>query len=345
MMSEGGLKTIFMIISNFSRNAAKTMDTGTTERIIGQHEGTEKGPLLICLGGMHGNEPAGIQALEILFKLLEIEPETNPSFTFRGRLLGLRGNMRAISRKMRYLEKDLNRQWTPENINRVKSTPTAELRAEDLELKELITIIEKNIESYQPEKIVLLDLHTTTAYGGIFSIATDDPESVRIAVELHAPVVKGMLEGIRGTTLHYFNRENLHRPTVGVSFESGQHDEPLSVNRAIAAIINCMRTIGCVRSEHVENRHDSLLIEYSKNLPKVLELIMCHEIEPGDDFHMMPNYENFQKVRKGELLAHDRHGPIYAQADGRLLMPLYQQQGDDGFFLIRTVGVGEGMRE
>ncbi|MCO6476132.1 MAG: succinylglutamate desuccinylase/aspartoacylase family protein [Phaeodactylibacter sp.] len=321
------------------------MDTGTTERIIGQHEGTEKGPLLICLGGMHGNEPAGIQALEILFKLLEIEPETNPSFTFRGRLLGLRGNMRAISRKMRYLEKDLNRQWTPENINRVKSTPTAELRAEDLELKELITIIEKNIESYQPEKIVLLDLHTTTAYGGIFSIATDDPESVRIAVELHAPVVKGMLEGIRGTTLHYFNRENLHRPTVGVSFESGQHDEPLSVNRAIAAIINCMRTIGCVRSEHVENRHDSLLIEYSKNLPKVLELIMCHEIEPGDDFHMMPNYENFQKVRKGELLAHDRHGPIYAQADGRLLMPLYQQQGDDGFFLIRTVGVGEGMRE
>ncbi len=330
-----------MIISNFSRNAAKTMDTETTERIIGLYEGPEKGPLLICLGGMHGNEPAGVQALEILFKLLEIEPETNPSFTFRGRLLGLRGNVRAISRKMRYLEKDLNRQWTPENINRVKSTSTAELRAEDLELKELITIIEKNIESYQPEKIVLLDLHTTTAYGGIFSITTDDPESVRIAVELHAPVVKGMLEGIRGTTLHYFNRENFHRPTVGVSFESGQHDETLSVNRAIAAIINCMRTIGCVRAEHVENRHDTLLIEYSRNLPKVLELIMCHEIEPGDDFHMMPNYENFQKVKRGELLAHDRHGPIYAQADGRLLMPLYQQQGDDGFFLIRTVGEEE----
>ncbi|MCB9047978.1 MAG: succinylglutamate desuccinylase/aspartoacylase family protein [Lewinellaceae bacterium] len=316
------------------------MDT-ETERIIGQYEGSEKGPLLICLGGMHGNEPAGVQALDILFKLLELEPETNPSFSFRGRLIGLRGNVRASRRKMRYLEKDLNRMWTTENIARVKAAPHSALQAEDLELKEMITIIEHNVETYQPDKIVLLDLHTTTAYGGIFSIATDDPESVEIAVELHAPVVKGMLEGIRGTTLHYFNSDNFNRPTVGVCFESGQHDEPLSVNRAIAAIINCMRTIGCVRAEHVENRHDSLLIEYSKDLPKVLELIMCHEIQPGDDFHMMPNYENFQKVRKGELLAHDRHGAIYAQADGRILMPLYQQQGDDGFFLIRTVGEEE----
>ena len=329
-----------MISSNLSRKAAKAIDT-ETDRIIGQHEGPEKGPLLICVGGMHGNEPAGIQALEILFKLLEIEPETNPNFAFKGRLLGLRGNRRAISKKMRYLEKDLNRQWTPENVARVKATPNANLQAEELELKELITIIEQNIEDYRPEKIVLLDLHTTTAHGGIFSIATDDPESVRIAVELHAPVVKGMLEGIRGTTLHYFNGDNFPYPTVGVSFESGQHNEPLSVNRAIAAIINCMRTIGCVRAEHAGNRHDALLIEYSKDLPKVLELIICHEIQAGDDFHMMPNYENFQVVKKGELLAHDRHGAIYAKADGRILMPLYQKQGDDGFFIIRTVDEGE----
>lgn len=308
------------------------------ERIIGQYEGTERGPLLICLGGMHGNEPAGVQALEILFNLLDIEPETNPSFTFKGRLLGLRGNLQAIRKKMRYLEQDLNRLWTPDNVSRVKSTPAGELEAEGLELKELIAVIEQNIEAYQPEKIVLLDLHTTTAHGGIFSIATDDPESVKIAVELHAPVVKGMLGGIQGTTLHYFNSGNFGCETVGVSFESGQHDEPLSVNRAIAAVINCMRTIGCVRPEQVENRHDKLLIEYSKGLPKVLELILCHQIKPGDGFRMMPDYKNFQAVKKGELLAHNRHGPIYAQADGRLLMPLYQPQGDDGFFLIRTVG-------
>ena len=180
-------------------------------------------------------------------------------------------------------------------------------------------------------------MHTTTAYGGIFSIATDDPESLRIAIELHAPVVKGMLKGIRGTTLHYFNNTNFEPETVAVCFESGQHEESLSVNRAIAAITNCMRTVGCVRGEDVENRHDKLLIEYSKGLPKVAELIMTHTIREGDEFRMVPNYKNFQAVKKGEVLAYDKNGPIKATADGHILMPLYQMQGDDGFFLIKTL--------
>jgi succinylglutamate desuccinylase len=309
-----------------------------TERLIGKYTGQEKGPLLICLAGMHGNEPAGIEALEILFNLLEIEPESNPAFSFKGRMLGLRGNLRALRRQERFIDKDLNRLWTPELVQRIKASPEEGLLSEELELKELLAIIEAEIEEYQPPKIVLLDLHTTTAFGGIFSITTDEPESVKIAVELHAPVVKGMLRGIQGTTLHYFTPENFNCPTVGICFESGQHDDTLSINRAIAAVINCLRTIGCVRGEDVENRHDAILIEYSKDLPKVLELILCHTITPSDGFHMLPNYNNFQPVKKGEILAYDRHGPIRAREDGRVLMPLYQKQGDDGFFLIREVG-------
>ncbi|HHJ50479.1 MAG TPA: succinylglutamate desuccinylase, partial [Phaeodactylibacter sp.] len=84
------------------------------ERVIGRYTGKEKGPLLICFGGMHGNEPAGVRALEIMFKMLEVEPLSNPDFSFKGRLLGLRGNLRALQAKKRYIVKDLNRQWTPE---------------------------------------------------------------------------------------------------------------------------------------------------------------------------------------------------------------------------------------
>ncbi len=182
-----------------------------------------------------------------------------------------------------------------------------------------------------------MDLHTTTAFGGIFSIATDDPESQRIAVELHAPVIRGLINGIQGTTLHYFNNDNFDVPTVCVTFESGQHDEGLSVKRAIAAITNCMRSVGCVRAEDVENRHDKILIEYSKGLPKIADLLYCHSILPGDEFVMAPGYENFQKVSLGEILAHDRKGEIRSKNDGRILMPLYQKQGEDGFFLIKTI--------
>lgn len=307
------------------------------KRIIGEYTGSSRGPLLIALAGIHGNEPAGIQALDILFKLLELEPESNPDFLFSGKIIGLRGNIAALEAGQRFIRKDLNRQWTPSNIERIKAAPAEQLDTEDQELRELLWLIEERIREYQPEKVVLIDLHTTTAHGGIFTIATDDPESIRIGMELHAPVIKGMLEGIHGTTLHYFNNEHFEPQTVAVCFESGQHEEHLSVNRAIAALTNCMRTIGCVRVDDVENRHDELLIEYSKDLPKLAQLIMCHRIREEDGFRMLPDYKNFQEVKKGELLAYDRHGAIRAAADGHILMPLYQKQGDDGFFLIRPV--------
>jgi len=310
------------------------------KRLIGRHTGQERGPLLICFGGMHGNEPAGIQALSILFKLLELEPESNPDFRFQGRIVGFKGNLRAIENGVRYLDRDLNRQWRPEVVEHVLNTPVAQLKHEELEILELHTAVMEEIEDYEPDEVIVLDLHTTTAYGGIFSIATDKPKSVNIAVELHAPVITGLLKGIQGTTLHYFNTENIGVETTTVCFESGQHEETLSVNRAIAAIINCMRTVGCVRSEDVENRHDALLIEYARGLPKVSELITTHSIQPEDHFRMVPDYKNFQKVKQGEILAFDRNGPIEAIEDGLILMPLYQKQGEDGFFLIRAVSQG-----
>lgn len=310
------------------------------ERYIGEYTGKEKGPLLICFGGMHGNELAGIKALEVIFQLLDREPLANPDFRFKGRMIGLRGNLKAIAAGTRYLKQDLNRMWRKEMVEKVKITSAEELNPEEQEIKELITAIELEIGMYQPEKVVVLDLHTTTAHGGIFVIAADDPESVRIGVAMHAPVIKGMLQGIQGTTLHYFNTKNFDREVVPVSFESGQHDDPLSVNRAIAAIINCMRTIGCVSARDVENRHDELLIKYSKNLPKVAELITCHHITDDDEFVMKPGYNNFQEIKAGEVLAHDKNGAITAPVSGHILMPLYQKQGEDGFFLIKKV---EGM--
>lgn len=307
------------------------------DRVIGRYTGHQRGPLLICFGGVHGNEQAGVRALETVFHLLEREPAVNPTFSFCGRITGFRGNRQALSRHKRYFREDLNRMWRPEAISRVRSAHPADLRFEDLELRELLEDVEREIKDYKPEKVVVLDLHTTTADGGIFGIATDDPESIRIAQAMHAPVITGMLKGLQGTILHYFNSDNFSVPTVAFGFEAGQHDDPLSINRCIAAVINCMRTLGCVDADDVENRHDELLIQYSQGLPKVAELLYVHRIKPRDEFRMAPNYQNFQKVVKGEILAWDRFGPIGSPEDALILMPLYQSQGDDGFFLVREV--------
>ena len=38
-----------------------------------------------------------------------------------------------------------------------------------------------------------------------------------------------------------------------------------------------------------------------------------------------------------DISVSDRNGKIYASHDALILMPLYQEQGEDGFFLIRSL--------
>jgi succinylglutamate desuccinylase len=313
------------------------MNKEKNPRVIGRFSGTIDGPLLVVFGGMHGNEPAGVQAVDLISKMLEVEPITNPNFTYRGHFLGLIGNRKAFKKGKRFIKRDLNRSWTKENVDYVLTTPHEKLKDEFLEIREVLDTIRAEIAMTNPSKLIVLDLHTTSSYGGIFTIPSEDKESLAIALELNAPVIKGMLKGIHGTTLHFFNTENMGIETIAVTFESGQHEEVLSVNRAIAAITNCMRSIGAVKAEDVENRHNIILRDYSKDLPKVVEMVKHHGISKNDKFKMYNGYKNFQSVVKGEIIAKDVNGDIQASDNALILMPLYQKQGEDGYFLVKIV--------
>jgi len=308
------------------------------QRLIGSHEGEDTDVLLVCLGAMHGNEPAGFRAIELVLKMLEIEPFKNKDFRFKGKLVGLVGNLKALESNRRFIDKDLNRMFIEEDIENFKTLPEDELVNEKKEILELIEAIEAEIRHCQPKKLVILDLHTTSSYGGIFTICRRDEEAVRIAKSLHAPVVLGMLDGLRGTTLHYFKQANTGVNTIALTFESGQHEEKLSVNRAIAGIISIMREIDMISPEDVENYHEDILVEFSANLPELTTLVERYEIQDIDRFQMRPGYNNFQFVQKGEWLAMNARGRVYAAASGRILMPLYQDQGEDGYFIIKDIG-------
>ncbi|MEM1324632.1 MAG: succinylglutamate desuccinylase/aspartoacylase family protein [Bacteroidota bacterium] len=306
-------------------------------RVIGRYIGEEKGPLFIVFGAMHGNELAGVQAVQQVLYLLEQEAETNADFVFSGQLIGLYGNWRAMQEGQRYIKRDLNRQWTSQNIARIQQLDSETLEAEDAEIHELLTCLLHEIQTYQPEEIVILDLHTTSAQGGIFSIVSEELKSLQIAVDLHAPVITGMMQGLEGTSLHYFSTALFNIPTTTLVFESGQHIEPDSTKRAISAIISCLRSIRCVEAFVVESRHDHLLIEYARPLPKVTELVYMHRISEEDHFKMKAGFKNFDRIEKGQLLATDKNGKILSPTDGLILMPLYQQQGENGFFIVKEV--------
>ena len=307
------------------------------KRIIGSYEGTEKGPLLIVLGALHGNESAGVKAIDIVLKMLEVEPITNPHFKLSGKMVGLIGNRKAYNLNKRYIDQDLNRMWLPITFDRINRLPQIEWTSEEHELQDLLKTVRKIINDYKPEYCVLLDIHTTSSLGGIFVIPNDSESSIQLAITTNAPVIKGMLKGIQGTTLQYFTSENMGFNIDSIAFEAGHHEDKLSINRAIAAIVNCMRSINMVRADDVESVHDQILVKYSTGFPQVSELIYKHHINKGDNFTMTPGYKNFDPVKKGDLLGRDIYGDILSQFDALILMPLYQSLGDDGFFLIKDV--------
>ena len=306
-------------------------------RRIGVFGGQLPGPLVV-VGGLHGNEPAGIYALEQIFQILEKESEANPEFIFRGTLLGLIGHVQANRLGKRFLQRDLNRHWTVANLQRSKHTPTEMLEDEDLEVAELLHSMRAQVRMSQPDTLVLLDLHTTSAEGGIFCIPMDEADSLTLARALYAPVVLGLHDGLEGTLLQaarngVFKSEGWPKKVLGLAFESGQHEDPLSVSRAIAAIVHCLRAVGCVRPDDVESKHEAVLRDRTKHLPSVVRLQHIHRIQAGDGFRMRPGYVNFQSIHEKEHLADDSNGPILSPCDGVILMPLYQAQGSDGFFI------------
>ncbi|WP_235298484.1 M14 family metallopeptidase [Portibacter marinus] len=303
------------------------------ERKIGEYIGEDRGPLVICIGGIHGNEVAGITALERVLKMLRREPIRNPEFTYRGKFVAIRGNLQAIEEGKRFIDKDLNRNFLGARLNKLAFPEFAE----DKEAIEIIQLVKKEITEYQPNKLLILDLHTTSSPGGIFTIVPEHNKSLKVALSMHAPIIRGMAKRVKGTTMQYFTSEKLGVPTKAIVFESGQHDDPNAVTLAVAAVIAALRSLGCVKDDDVESRHDLLLKTFSEDLPALARMVMKHSVKHGDGFRMNPGYANFQRVQKGEVVATDANGDIIIPEDGYILMPLYQSQGEDGFFLLKKI--------
>jgi len=309
-------------------------------RILGERVGTQYGPLLIIFAQIHGNEPAGYLGVNELFKAIDAEYDKNPKFEFCGRIVALQGNMKAAEKGVRFIDKDLNRSWIPKEVERIQNTENeAELDSEDKEIKEILALIDYYVEECAPPRVVVLDIHTTTAFGGIFTIPAPNHEARRIGLSMHAPVLHGFLDGLKGTTLHYFCEENFDFDITAVCFEAGQHNCPDSYKHAMSAIINCFKAIGGFYDKDIEHKHDVLLKERSRTLPLEAKLMHVHRISTGDDFKMKEcrTYNNFDAIEEGEVLAFDKNGETRSPHSGLILMPLYQKQGDDGFFIIQEV--------
>ncbi len=294
-------------------------------RVLGKITGA-RGPTLLVVAGLHGNEPAGVEAARRVVSRLQ-----RPGVELAGTFTALAGNLSALKAGRRFIDRDLNRAWTREKIEATRTRAAdAPAASEDQEQLALLDAINTELDA-ATGSISFIDLHTTSADGYPFSMITDRPEAQALALQFQLPIILGLLERVDGVLLRYLERRGCR--CIGV--EAGQNDAADSVDRHEAVLLVALVACGLLPASEIPElaAASDLLRDARGSLPRIMKVESRHAIVPEDRFRMEPGFANITPVTTGQLLATDRNGEIRARQSGLLIMPLYQGQGEEGFFL------------
>lgn len=303
-------------------------------REVGRYEAGLAGPLVLTLGGLHGNEPAGIEASA---RVLRILSETAPPL--RGRYVALRGNLPALAVDRRHVDRDLNRLWTAADLGALERRDPSEDDVEQGQLRALLQTFQalflEPCGGGDATEVVVLDLHSTSAPSTPFLCIADTLQNRRVSFALGVPVILGLEEALAGTLLDFMSEAG----HVAIAFEGGTHRGDETVDAHEAAIWLGLVAAGALDPEHVPDlpAKREILRRLCAGAPAIVEVLHRHGTRPDDGFVMDPGWSSFQPVSRDQVVARDLTGPVHAPLGGRLLLPRYQEQGDDGFFVSRDV--------
>ena len=289
-------------------------------RHIGRLHAEAAGSTLIVVAGLHGNEPAGILAARRVLARIERE-----QWLRAGEVVALAGNLAALSVQKRYLDRDLNRVWHDD--------PTRE-DSESRERAELEAAVDAVIAARRG-RVVVLDLHTSSAAGVPFAVFGDTLAQRDFAGGLPIPAVLGLNEILDGAMCQFWAR----RGCLCLAVEGGQHQAEETICSLEAVILLCLHRAGMLDSRAHRGIAEARaqLDRQRAGLPRLLEVLERHAITDADRFQMQPGFRNIDVVKRGQLLARDARGELRARNDGLVILPLYQIRGDDGYFWGRAI--------
>ncbi len=286
--------------------------------------GKDESKKVIIIGGMHGNEFSGIEAIEKTIEKLKQHPE----WFHKGKVFFLKGNLSALNKGERFLEKDLNRLWLPKYINSKENGI-----ADTEDLQELHGLIE-NICNKEYSNCVLLDLHTFSAESGIFCIPTCNRNSLDLASSFHIPFIEKLSESLPGTALAYYGKKGMSSIVV----EGGTHNTKRATENLEAAIWHLLAYEGIIKPDlEIVKQSRAKLQKEGEIYPYHLELTYRHQLKDSRFFKMNKGYYNFKKIGEKEILAKEYNKEIESPLEGFMLMPLYQKKGSDGFFIVKEI--------
>lgn len=297
-------------------------------RLIGSYPpGKYQDPLVIGIGGLHGNEPSGVSAMQNIFdRLNEDEIPVN------GKFVGLAGNLPALKNNTRYIDEDMNRIFSERKIKSLSLK--AELNTEEREMEYVLTAIDKLSE--QHDEIYFIDCHTTSSPTVPYISVNEYPKSLELAQRFPLFSVIGLEKSIPGCLAEYFNQKGYS----GFTIEAGKHYTMTSIENTEAIVWLFLVYTGLLEKECLPFYEDQLelLKDRTAKTRQDFKVVEHYKIRADEDFEMKPGYVNFQEISEGEVLATNQRKTIRSSYDGRILMPLYQSQGDDGYFILKKTG-------
>ena len=292
------------------------------ERVIGNyHSNNEK--TIIFISAIHGNENSGVIALKRFFKeIKELDIKID------GTIIGLIGNLGALKNNRRYIDIDMNRLWT----NKLMQSKSNHRKAEGKEVLMLKELIEKIITLKKKKNITIIDLHNTSSPNGVFSIVNNLKEK-KIAEHLKVPIINNLLNKVKGSFAQYYSDQKIET----IVFEGGAIGDPASINNHEVSVWKMLEKkdfidINCI--PHRVQKNYTKMNHFSKNTQGYYFVKYIHKITEESDFLMNPNMQNFEQIKKNQIIGSDKNGMVKSPYDGFLLMPLYQKEGKEGFYII-----------
>ncbi len=306
------------------------------KRELGRFESDDPaGTTLVVIGGVHGNEPAGlIAAMRVLDTLGAQEPTE-----FHGRLVVLAGNLPALNlddKEARYIDFDLNRMFTDEQIAKPASTSV-----EHGQMQALLAAL--RAQRAHGDRMIVMDLHTTSSDAPPVVVFEDSLPARLFARQMPMPLYLGFEEELDGLLIDRVTNE---LGSVAVVIEGGQHFDPQSIVVHEAAIWAGLHAAGILRVDalpHDRRPGDILREAVGDQAYKVFDIRYRKPIE-HEDFTICPGIEAGMRIKQAVTpIAIEDGQTITSPVRGRVFLPNMQARkriGDDGFFIVRHIGQG-----
>lgn len=258
-------------------------------------KGKENGPTSIIVAGVHGDETCGIEVFKKILPTLSIK---------KGCILFVYGNPTAIKSNVRFVEANLNRMFKDDNLLSQKEKESYEYKRAQI------------LKKYFNKSEVLLDIHaSSTPKSRPFIICEANAREIVKYLPIKL-IVSGFDNIEPGGTDYYMNKIG----KVGICIECGYFNDSKSIKVAFDCIIAFLKIRGHLTTD---------LIPQKQSFINMNRLYLSKT-----NFKLSKLFDDFEKIKKGQLIGIDGDQKILSSDDGYILFARNIQQSNQEAFLF-----------